>query len=151
MKKIAIIFIIALCLLSFMEIYGLAKESGSPGKLWNYMHKTDKVAYLAGVIGGVNMCINQFADYPPSQFTNKEDEAKLYALIKDDFHFIELFRASKKTEDLIETFIKVMSDLYKDPANMYIRIANMCIVASRKLRGEPIESLLRELRKEALP
>ena len=57
----------------------------------------------------------------------------------------------KKTADLLKTFINVISDLYKDPANAYIPIENMCIIASRKIRGEPIDSLLGELRKKALP
>ena len=99
------------------------------------------------------MCIRQLADYPPSQFANKKNEAKFSAFLKDNFNFINLFVTGdkKKTANLIKTFINVISDLYKDPANAYIPIANMCLIASRKLRGEPIESLLRELREKALP
>lgn len=149
MKKISIIFIIVICLLSFIEVSCLANASDD----WNYMNYTDKVVYLWGVRSGVSMCIKQIADYPPSQFTNKKDEAKFYALLKDNFNFINLFVTGdkKKTADLLKTFINVISDLYKDPANTYIPIENMCIIASRKLRGESIESLLRELREKALP
>jgi len=153
MKKLIIISVITVCLLIFMEIYCLANESGSPSKYWNYMHYTDKAVYVTGVIDGVKMCIKQLADYPPSQFTNKKNEMKFYALLKDNFNFINLFVTGddKKTANLLKTFINVISDLYKDPANTYISIADMCIIASRKLRGEPIESSLRELRERALP
>ena len=148
MKKLIIIFIIAFCLISFMKISCLANESDD----WNYMHYTDKVVYVWGVTSGVSMCIKQIADYPPSQFTNKKDEAKFYALLKDNFNFINLFVTGdkKKTADLLKTFVNIVSDLYKDPANTYIPIANMCLIASRKLRGEPIELLLGELREKAL-
>ena len=149
MKKISIIFIIVICLLSFIEVSCLANASDD----WNYMNYTDKVVYIWGVRSGVSMCIKQIADYPPSQFTNKKDEAKFYTLLKDNFNFVNLFLTGdkKKTADLLKTFINVISDLYKDPANAYIPIENMCIIASRKIRGESIESLLRESREKALP
>ena len=74
-------------------------------------------------------------------------------LIKDAFNFTNLFLTgdAEKGIDLWKSLVEVIDDLYKDPANSYIPIANMCLIASRKLRGEPIESLLRELRKDALP
>ena len=148
MKKITIIFIIAFCLLSFMEISCLANESDD----WNSMRYIDKATYVWGVISGVSMCIKQIADCAP-QFTNKKNEAKFYAFLKDNYNFVNLFMTGdeKKTINLLKTFINVISDLYKVPANTYIPIENMCIIASRKLRGEPIESLLGELREKALP
>lgn len=149
-KRIVIILIIVCVLLSFVEISCLAKESA--GEYWNYMHHTDKIVYIAGVIGGVRMWMKQILDHSPHQFTSKEDEVKFSTFALDNFNFLNLFVTDdkKETEKLLETFINVISDLYKDPANTYIPIANMCLIASRKLRGEPIESLLRELRKDAL-
>jgi len=50
-----------------------------------------------------------------------------------------------------EAVRSVMIDLYKDPANTYISFYDMGGIASRKLRGESIESSLRELREKELP
>lgn len=50
----------------------------------------------------------------------------------------------------LEVISKVVTDLYKDLANTYISIVDMYILAIRKLKGESIESSLRELREEAL-
>jgi hypothetical protein len=44
-----------------------------------------------------------------------------------------------------------MSDLYKNPANKYIPFSEIIFIACQKLRGESIESSLRELREKALP
>jgi len=64
--------------------------------------------------------------------------------------------------DILHKFIKlsesagqavvenVISDLYEDPANAYIPIEEIYILALRKLKGESIESSLRELREEVL-
>jgi len=99
------------------------------------------------------MWIEQLLDHTPHQFTTKEDEVKFTAFTLDNFNFVNLFMIDdrKKFENFLKTFIKIMNDLYKDPANTYIPNANMCLIASRKLRGEPIESLLREFREKALP
>jgi len=150
MKKLITIFIIAFCLLSFMEISCLAKFDGEG---WNQLNYTDKETFVMGVWDGVHLCLGQLIDYGPSRDTLKKNKAKFWALLEDDFHFLDLFATGddKKTANLFETFVKIIDDLYKDPANTYISIADMCIIASRKLRGEPIESLLRELREKALP
>ena len=149
MKKLIIIFIIAFCLLSFMEISCLA----NPAEYWNYLNYYDKVVYLTGIIAGVNMWIEQLLDHTPHQFTTKEDEVKFTAFTLDNFNFTNLFMINdrKKFENFLKTFIEIMNDLYKDPANTYIPNANMCLIASRELRGEPIELLLRESREKALP
>lgn len=149
MKKITIIFIIVFCLLSFMEISCLAK----PSETWNQLKDFDKGVCVFGIRQGVWMFIEQLADCRPAQFTNSELEVKFMAFVKDAFNFTNLFLTgdTEKSVDLWKSLVEVIDDLYKDPANSYIPIANMCLIASRKLRGEPIESLLRELRKDALP
>jgi hypothetical protein len=47
--------------------------------------------------------------------------------------------------------IRITSELYEDPDNAYIPIADMYFLAFRKLIGESIESSLRELREQVLP
>jgi hypothetical protein len=148
MKKITIIFIIVICLLSFLGTYSLAK----PSELWNLSKKTDKAVLVFGVRQGALMFIEQVADCHPIQFANSDLEAKFMAFYEDALNFTNLFLTGneEKDIDLWKSLVEVIDDLYKDPANSYIPIANMCLIASRKLRGEPIESLLRELRKDAL-
>jgi len=50
----------------------------------------------------------------------------------------------------LEIVSNVVTDLYKDPANTYIFIADIYFITLRKLKGENIESSLRELREKAL-
>ena len=149
MKKIIIVFIIVICLLSFVGTSSLAK----PSELWNLSKKTEKAILVFGVRQGAWMFMEQVTDCRPIQFVNSELEAKFMAFYKDALNFTNLFLTgdAEKGIDIWKSLVEVIDDLYKDPANSYIPIANMCLVASRKLRGEPIESLLRELRKDALP
>ena len=146
MKKIIIIFIIVFCLLSFMEISCFANFNY--GEFWNSIDEESKMAYVAGVREGVQMCLQQLIDHStPPQST------QFATILNNNYNFIALFMKDEmeKTPTLLKTFTKIIDDLYKDPANTYISIANMCIIASRKLRGDPIDSLLGELRKKALP
>jgi len=149
MKKISIIFIIVICLLSFWEASSLAK----PSETWNLCKKMEKAMLVFGVRQGAWMFMEQVADCHPIQFANSELEVKFMAFYKDALSFTNLFSTGneEKSIDLWKSLVEIIDDLYKDPANSYIPIANMCLIASRKLRGESIESLLRELRKEALP
>jgi len=149
MKKITIIFIIVICLLSFLGTSSLAK----PSEVWNKLKDFDKGVLVFGVRQGAWMFIEQLADCRPTQFANNESEVKFMAFFKDVYNFTNLFLTgdTEKSVDLWKSLVEVIDDLYKDPANSYIPIANMCLIASRKLRGEPTESLLRELRKDALP
>jgi hypothetical protein len=149
MKKITIIFIIVICLLSFVGTSSLAK----PSETWNQLKDFDKGVLVFGVRQGAWMFMEQLAECRPTQFANNEAEIKFMAFLEDAVNFTNLFLTgdTEKSVDLWKSLVEVIDDLYKDPANSYIPIANMCLIATRKLRGEPIESLLRELRKDALP
>ncbi len=154
MKRIIIIFIIACCLLSFVEISYLANEIGSPGEFWNFLGDFEKLIYVRGIEGGIWMFMEQLLSYTQTpQYANNEDKSKFEAFMSDSFHFISLFQecGTEKRPNLFDTFLKIIDDLYEDPSNSYIPLFNMCLIASRKLRGEPIESLLQEARKKALP
>jgi hypothetical protein len=137
-----------------VEISCLAyKEPNSPGECWNSLENKSRTAYVVGIKEGVLMCMIQ-ALKSTSTFTNKEDKSFLIASLNDYDNFVSLFYIDddyNKFLDRLKTVVNIISDLYKDPANTYISIVSMCLIASRKLRGEPIELLLRELRKEALP
>jgi len=153
MKKIIIIFIIVFCLLLFMGgISCLAKEAISPGGMWNSLDDNNKIIYIKGVSDGMLACMCKLSDWLPG-FTNTDGAALFFAILEDNEHFIGLLQIDDYEMFLnqLKIITNIISDLYKDPANTYIDVANMCLIASRKLRGEPIESLLRELRKDALP
>jgi len=126
MKKIIITFIIVFCLSSFMEIPCLAKEHPIAGELWNDINMSDiyKNIYLQGIAGGfiLSATITSITE------------------LKDWNNFILQNN---------ETIIRVMNDLYKDPANTYIDWCLICLIACQKLKGEDTEQLLKGFRKIA--
>jgi len=126
MKKIIIIFIIVFCLSSFMKIPCLTKEHPIAGEVWNDINMSDiyKNIYLQGIAGGfiLSATISSITE------------------LKDWNNFILQNN---------ETIIRVMNDLYKDPANTYIDWCLICLIACQKLKGEDTEQLLKDFRKFA--
>lgn len=139
MKRIIIIFIIVICLLSFMEISFLTEEPFNYGKFWDSMSVGEKCAYISGLHAGMTQCICDVMEL----ISEKEEAEKFIDLIFETYHLL-----SPLSPDF-EVRVRGISDLYKDPANAYIPIAEINILAYRKIRGESIESSLRELREEA--
>ena len=140
MKEIAIIFIIAFCLLLFMEIYGLAKEPSSPGPgyIWsNKLSGTTKIYFVIGFFSGMEECLNKLVP----TITVLSDGGKAWDELADFSNFMD--------KDGF-TILKVMDDLYKDPANTFIYNIDMIYIAYQKLKGEDMEALLQKARKEAL-
>ena len=156
MKKIVIIFIIVFCLLSFAGGSCLSKEASSPCRMWNTLDDNSKISYIMGVKEGIEICMYKLVDWLPGFTTTKEEKSIFFAILEDYSNFVGLFYDEaivddyNKVLDRLHTVAKIISGLYKDPANTYINVSDMCILASRKLRGESIESLLRELREEAV-
>ncbi|MBA7580201.1 hypothetical protein ES695_05045 [Candidatus Atribacteria bacterium 1244-E10-H5-B2] len=140
MKRIIIIFIIAICLLSFTEISYLAKEHPIAGEVWNGLTRIDsteigmsfspkisdtlKNIYLQGITGG-------------------------FILSGAITGIIELSNWNNFIIQNREAIKRVMDELYKDPANIHIDWCLICLVACRKLKGEDVEQLLRDYRKFA--
>lgn len=154
MKKIIIISIIAFFLLSFMEISCLAKEAYSPSQMWNSMDDNAKEVYIWGIREGIVMCMEQITErFLVPAFINKNDTSIIEDILENYDQFVMLFRADdyEITLNLLKTVVNIVSDLYKNPVNTYINVSDMCLLASRKLKGEDIESSLRELREKALP
>lgn len=156
MKKIIFIFIIVFCLLFFVKGSCLSKEANSPCQMWNSMDDNSKISYIMGVREGIEICMYKLVDWLPAFTSNREEKVIFFDILEDYTNFVGLFYDEaivddyNKVLDRLHTVAKIISGLYKDPANTYINVSDMCILASRKLRGEPIESLLKELRKEAL-
>jgi hypothetical protein len=130
MKRIIIISIIAVCLLSFTGISSLAKEHPTYEEVWNNICMSDmyKTLFVKGIAGGFELSV------VITGHRNTE--------LSDEFVDWSNFIVENG-----ETIIKVMDSLYKDPANAYIGCALICFVACRKLKGEDTEQLLKDLRK----
>jgi len=141
MKRIIIIFLIVFYLLSFTEVSYLTEELMSPGEFWNVLTKVEKATYQRGFRDGIVECLN-----------------KLVPLIKDKdigLPSIFLIMALDELDDLYhfiwghgEAVETVMDNLYKDPANTYIKYPSMCEIACQKLKGEDVEQLLKKARKK---
>ena len=131
MKKIAIIFMVVVCLISFTGISSLSKEHPIAGEVWNDISMADiyKNIFLQGIAGGFILA-----------GTVTATATSTTGLLSDWNNFILQNN---------ETIIRVMDDLYKDPANTYIDWCLICLIACQKLKGEDVELLLQAFRKLA--
>jgi hypothetical protein len=151
MKKLMIFLLITIFLFSINTFTCLAKTKDT----WDLMSHTDKLVYLMGVYQTIEMFVSQMANYGPTQYksTNKNNETIFTAFLEDTVYIVTWVRKTKSEPNEVinrlETFIDIISDLYKDPANSYIPAPNLLLVASRKIRGEPFDSLLNDLRKKS--
>ena len=121
----------------------LAEESSSltPGNFWNNSGSEEAKLYLiVGFTLGMRGCLDKLISIPIGARGDSNDVG-IQELV-DLYNFLK---------NHLEAVYNIVDDLYKDPANTYIQLAQMIEVACQKLRGEDIEPLLRELREEALP
>ena len=146
MKKITIIFIIVFCLLSFMEISCLAQEPYNYGKIWNSWSDYTRSIYIMGLKDGLQRHIT--FSFLKRLMMEEKDIFDKY--LKES----EVVKMEEMSNGLLWDFIlsedevirNVVTDLYKDLANIYLSFYDICGIAHKKLKGESIESLLRELR-----
>jgi len=133
MKKITIIFIISLCLLSFVGTPCLAQESY--GKAWNDFSNSEKQLYLLGVSHGLMKCSRDFLLFSEDYLRGIEDEEErrmLTSSIKESNNLLELISLN------YETIIDIMNDLYRESANTNIDFHYICFLACQRLKGESI-------------
>jgi len=72
-------------------------------------------------------------------------------LLEEEMKVIkELYEIMSYSPDYLLDITKVMTDLYKDPANTCITFSIMIDIAYQKFKGKDIELLLQEARREAL-
>ena len=149
MKKIIIIFIIALCLLSFTGISYSNEEPKKFGEAWNSFSNIQKITYISaidhGITKGISICLMGYTDY----FIEREGKDKQKQIAIAGLSILNEYLEIRSTFD-IEVISKVVTELYKDPANTYIWISDMYILALLKVKGESIESSSREAREKAL-
>ena len=149
MKRIIIIFLIAVCLLSFMDIPYSAKESHTNfGELWLESSYKVKFPFTTGYMAGMNLWFIKLLPI----LTSKLEEGLLDSKERETVSKLIEFRYYFDSLDVdgFKNIINVVTDLYKDPANTYIPTYEMIEFAYRKLKGEDIEPLLQEARKKAL-
>lgn len=162
-KRIVIIFIIAFCLLSFLEIHCLAQESEESrflfhqenfnyAEFWNSLSYNEKVIYLLGVSGGIERYASEIEDFFLVTLKGL-DRNKLSVEERTE----EIKKVSKVTGILAgwrifvscggyRAIINNMDDLYKDSANMYISMIDMGFLSYYKIKPEPVELLLEVMR-----
>ena len=137
-----------------MEISCFTKEAHSPSQMWNSFDDNAKEVYIWGIREGIVMCMEQITErFLLPAFINKNDTSIIEDILENYDQFVRIFDVDdyETQYNLLKTVVNILNNLYKDPANTYIAVSDMCLLASRKLRGESIESLLRELREKALP
>jgi len=150
MKRIAIIFIIVFCLLSFTGISNLAEKPFDYGEMWNSWSDYTRSIYIMGLKDGIqHQSTIHFIDQLLIEEKNVFDK-----YLKDS----EVVEAEKKINRVLWDFLlledksirDVATDLYQDPANAYVSFYNMLGIAFRKIKGEDTESLLQKVREEEL-
>jgi hypothetical protein len=133
------LFLIVFYLLCLLEVSCLANESPSPGEFWNTSSVEGKTLFVLGFQQGIAMCLFKL-NLKITGILNKIE-------VWDELRDFDIFIGKDKQG--IAT-LKVMDDLYKDPANTFIYNTDMIYIAYQKLRCEDIEALLQKAREEAL-
>ena len=161
-----------------MEISCLTQELFNYAELWNSLSSYEKGILILGVGSGIEKCVKDFIDWFSSfvkdegtknekkemkledwlnlEITEKgikegEEDTKREVGIHLLEYQVEYYRTFLWDDSDFVAQIRITSELYEDPANAYIPIADMYFLAFRKLIGESIESSLRELREQSLP
>ena len=178
MKKHIIIIIIIVCLLfSFAEFSCFSAQRSNYKNIWDGWSDYERYVYLRGLSDGLGEDIGSYYFLlinPDRSFNGltriktlgkpavmrkiKEEcseklkkEIDEIEKIEDDLELeakLIIFNFGISSE-ILKVIRDVTTDLYKDPANSYIYIANMCYLAFWKIKGKDINPILIKLREEA--
>jgi len=152
MKRIIIILLIAVCLISFMDMTYSAKEYYiNYGEMWLKLSNGYRFLYITGFIGGMDLWGIKILPILTSKMRENLLTYEETEVIQKLLDFRNYFAGLVGDVDGFKNIINIVTDLYKDPANTYIPTYKMIEVAYQKLKGKDIEPLLREERKKALP
>ena len=163
MKKLIVISIIAFCLF-FTGVFCFSAKRDNYAEIWNAWNDYDKYVYIWGLRDGLleRATTTSSVLTHPKSFDDIFTRIFLYRYlgtseeVKKEIEKIEEQR--EQAEDIvwefclkfdIEVIRSIVTDLYKDPANSYICISDMCYLAFWKLKGESIEPILIKLRERA--
>jgi len=153
-----------------MELFCVANERPNYKKIWDSWSNYERYVYLWGLSDGLSENISASGHIrsllidPESYFdialyfkearslywSSSEETKKAINRIKERerevFRVIIQFGSPKNPLEVIRD---ITTDLYKDPANSYIYLKDMCFLAFWKLKGKDIEPILIKSRKES--
>jgi len=148
-----------------MELFCVANERANYKDIWDSWKEDEKYIYLWGLSDGLkehpilgnSLLVNpeHLCDGFSSSFLSKylwlpDYSGEVREAIKEEIYKalgIVIQFCSPKIP--VKTIKDVTTDLYKDPANSYIYIADMCYLAFWKIKGKDIEPMLIKLREKA--
>ena len=134
MKKTIVIIIIVFYLLIFVGFSYAVEKSISPGEFWNRLTKLDNSDVI---ISDVSTLIKQFYIKGIGEgimLTGPGIGLDFDEPTLDKMRFYSSFILENNQE-----IMEIMDDLYKDPANVKIKLDWMCITAVIKLVGDDFE------------
>jgi hypothetical protein len=131
-----ITFIATLLLLTPLIALAVEFKAFKYGETWLALSSDAKLMFLEGYSEGVAQGI---AD--AHKVITKKSVLDLKVFQNTFYLHNPYFRTDEKV------LIDVMTELYKDPANVYVQYDQMMWVAKRKLDGHPIETELTNARK----
>ena len=160
MKKI-IILIIVFCLLSFVEFSCFSAQRDNYKNIWDSWEEYEKYVYLWGLRDGLreqptadihSLLINPESYCDPFsrlEYSLKYSEEIKKVIKEERYKVWEIIIWFGSPKIPIEVIRDVTTDLYKDPANSYIYIADMCYLAFWKIKGKDVDPILIKLREKA--
>jgi hypothetical protein len=138
MKTIVLGILLALCAIPDVV---RAEEMFNYGRYWLQLPSVARSAYVDGIVdGGGHAYFEAAAAWLPSGEATKKPESERVGKVR------------KKVFIMVDesTIIPVMTDLYKDPANIFINTKDMLYIARDKLLGEKIDERLISARKASV-
>ena len=122
-----------------LPCFAYAETPNNFAQYWKVLSPGEKAAYLDGYKAGIADAFSEAVSILHSP------DHKSKASGNDQFPVLGVFEVEN-----MGTLIKVISDLYEDPANSSIQISDIIRVAKDKITGKPTESALQNARNKAL-
>ncbi|GAH52877.1 unnamed protein product [marine sediment metagenome] len=116
------------------------------------MDDSSKGFYLSGIRDGIIYSIKNIINGRACELyfsTTNTEKTFVECLAQEMFLVDYLTKIYENFQDNIDILDDIITDLYEDPANSYIRVNNMVYIALEKIKGEDIGPLLREERSSA--
>ena len=136
MKRVLIFLVLSISFIIVWSVYGKSKQQNAEpfnyGQVWNSRTDLTRDAWLKGFSDGVWRTCEIVLDTKLGLPVFEEIRDKI------NFPFNKL------------KILKVMTDLYSDPANKYVPFGKMVYIAQDKLNGKAVKNALRDAAKEAV-
>jgi hypothetical protein len=118
----------------------LAEEPYNYGEIWKAWDPAARSAYISGYVDGCSLTyLAASAWLPGGEAFRKPESGRVKRVTEECFLVFEN-----------DSISKVMTDLYNDPANVFILHSSMILIARDKLRGDDVENKLKEARRYAI-